>query len=78
MPERAVEVSKRDRRSATKLAASLGVTLGHGLTVNGHHGSAWLNDGCGRYELVLNLATGTVDCSACGATDLAPKVRRTA
>lgn len=66
------------RRRATKMAATLGVTLarGHsGLAVNGHHGSYSIahsepRGGCGTYDLLLNLETETVDCHHCGATDL--------
>lgn len=68
-------VTGREMRKAQRIAARLGVTLVRGLNVGGHHGAPLLGrDGCGSYDLVLNLATESVDCLGCGATDLRPRV----
>jgi hypothetical protein len=53
------------------VAQRIGVTLGHDLQVNGHHGTVGDHrGGCGSYNLVLNIENERVDCEACGATDL--------
>ncbi len=64
-----------EQRKAEKIAARLGVTLGIGLSVNGHHGN-YSDTRCGSYDLVVNVDAERVDCLGCGATDLVRAPRK--
>ena len=80
----AARKDRAERKEMQRLAEQLGFTLGRKRidgrwAVNGHHGtwsSILRSEGCGTYDLVLNVEEKRVDCANCGATDLVKKAVR--
>lgn len=65
--------TKHERRQAERIADEIGVTLGTGLMVNGHHGMPHRKTGCGSYDLAISLVNEWVYCVECDAADLTTK-----